>query len=122
MRVEYVSGNIVAIYNNKLTLTDDVKSIYIYKNTPGTALTRDLDITNIQIEIGTAPTNYEPYEEPIVYQTIDDTGRIYDIKSRAGTMTFLTDGTALAFVQYNRDINKAFQELRDAIISLGGNV
>ena len=122
MRVEYASGTIKPIGTNGLTLAEDVKSIYIYKTSTGTGLTQDVDITNIQIELNTEATYYEPYTEPTVYRTTDETGVIRGIKSKGETISFLTDGSATATVSYNRDMNAVFNELMSAIISLGSNI
>ncbi|MEE1046437.1 MAG: hypothetical protein U0M60_03325 [Clostridia bacterium] len=74
-------------------------------------------VSEIQVEIGTTATEYEPYKEPIEYSQGED------IKSIYPTTTIRTDtvGTVLT-VEYNIDLNKAFAELYQAIISLGGNV
>ena len=61
--------------------------------------------------------DYEPYKEPIEYAQGED------IKSIAPCTTIMTDTEgAVVEVEYNRDLNKAFAELYQAIISLGGNV
>ena len=58
---------------------------------------------------------YEPYIEPIEYEQ----GEV--IKSISPTTTIFTDTPgAVLEVTYNRDINKAFDELTNVIISLGG--
>lgn len=73
-----------------------------------------------QLKIGTTAadaTEYEPYKEPIEYAQGED------IKSIYPTTTIMTDTEgAVVEVEYNRDLNKAFAELYQAIISLGGNV
>lgn len=71
-----------------------------------------------QIEIGTTATEYEQYIAPI---TAD--GTIEAITSIYPTTTFTSDTPGVLFdVEYNRDINKAFAELQQALISMGGNV
>jgi hypothetical protein len=75
-----------------------------------------------QLEIGTAATEYEPYIEPVEYPVNAD-GTVDGVTSIYPTTTLLTDTAgAVIDVEYNRDINKAFAELYNAIISLGGNV
>ena len=126
MRVKYVGGanDIAPIYDGGLTLTADAEAIYIYKNSVGTALTKDVDITNIQLEIGTKATTYEKYEEPTTY-TADAKGHI-DIASRYPSMSFVSvkngETAPNISIKYNRDLNAVINELTAAIISLGGNV
>jgi hypothetical protein len=77
---------------------------------------------NFQLEYGTAATEYEPYIEPVEYAVNAD-GTVEGVKSIYPAITLTTDTVgALIEVDYNRDINKAFAELQQAIISLGGNV
>lgn len=67
-------------------------------------------------------TEYEPYKEPVEYPVNAD-GSVDGLKPLQPTTTLLTDTTdTIIDVEYNRDINKAFAELYNAIISLGGNV
>ena len=75
-----------------------------------------------QIEKGKVVTDYEPYIEPVEYPVSAD-GTVEGVTSIYPTTTLMTD-TAGAVIDctYNRDINKAFEELYNAIISLGGNV
>lgn len=74
-------------------------------------------ISNMQFELGTIATEHEPHKEPIEYTQAQDIISIYPCT----TLTTDTTG-ALIECEYNRDINKAFAELQQAIISLGGNV
>ena len=77
---------------------------------------------NIQVEAGSTLTEYEPYKELTEYEVSAD-GTVKGVTSLYPTTTLITD-TAGAVIDctYNRDINKAFEELYNAIISLGGNV
>ena len=77
---------------------------------------------SIQIEEGTAITDYEPGIEPTVYDVKAD-GTVEGVTSLYPNTTLYTDtqGTLIE-CEYNRDINKAFAELQNAIISLGGDV
>jgi hypothetical protein len=75
-----------------------------------------------KLEQGTTATEYEPYIEPVEYVVSAD-GTVEGVKSIYPATTLTTDTVgALIEVDYNRDINKAFAELQQAIISLGGNV
>lgn len=104
------------------------------------------EIYNLMIEEGTAITEYAPYLEDltkagVVYanndkyedsKTIfsDSSGNIEGIVSHSPLMSFRkvytgTEDISKSFVMeitYNRDINKALEEIKNAIISLGGNV
>lgn len=74
---------------------------------------------NIQLEFETE-TEYEPYIEPVEYAVNAD-GTVEGVKSIYPSTTLTTDTVgALIEVDYNRDINKAFEEIRKVILSLGG--
>ena len=76
---------------------------------------------SIQIEEGTL-TDYEPGIEPTVYDVKAD-GTVEGVTSLYPNTTLYTDTSgAVIDCTYNRDINKAFAELQNALISLGGNV
>ena len=75
-----------------------------------------------QIELGETATAYEPYIEPIEYPISAD-GTVEGVTLIYPTTTLVTDTKgAVIGCTYNRDINKAFDELYNAIISTGGNV
>ena len=76
---------------------------------------------NIMLQVGTTATEYEPYIEPTTYTPNED-GTVEGVTSLAPSMTLTTDSGVIIDVEYNRDINKAFAELTQVIISLGGNV
>lgn len=91
------------------------------------------DGSNIQIELGTTETPYTPYVADITTakvivngsQTypINADGTMEGITSLYPTTTLTTDTEGIVLdVEYNRDINSAFAELTQAIISLGGNL
>ena len=77
---------------------------------------------NFQLELGTAATEYEPYKTLTEYTPAAD-GTVSDITSLYPTTTLMTNVEgAIIEAEYNRDINKAFAEMQQAILSLGGNV
>lgn len=79
-------------------------------------------LSDIQLEIGEVATEYEPYKPPIEH-TVNADGTVGGVKSIFPTTTLTTDTIGVVIdVEYNRDINKAFTELQQAIISLGGNI
>lgn len=62
-------------------------------------------------------------KESVEEYIFDDFGMVQDFKNNVSCFCLTTD-TARAKIEceYNRDINKAFAELQQAIISLGGNI
>ena len=97
-----------------------------------------VDINSFQLEEGTTATAYTPYVPDLTavkvikskasgeavseYTTTSD-GTVNGVTSLYPTTTLMTDtGGVIIDCEYNRDINKAFAELHQAIISLGGNV
>ena len=65
---------------------------------------------------------YEPYKTPTEYTPAAD-GTVSGVKSLYPTTTLITDTEGVIIeAEYNRDINKAFAEMQQAILSLGGNV
>lgn len=77
-------------------------------------------ISQVQLEIGATATEYEPYKG-VSYTPAED--GTCEVTSIAPTMTLTTDIDGVVMdCQYNRDINKAFEQLTQAIISMGGNI
>ena len=75
-----------------------------------------------QLELGTTATEYEPYITPTEYTPTAD-GTVNGVTSLYPNTTLTTDTNGILIdCEYNRDINKAFAELQQAILSLGGNV
>ena len=75
-----------------------------------------------QLELGTVATEYEKYKEPTVYSP-DSDGIVEGFTPYQPTTTLVSEKSdCIIDMSYNRDINKAFTELYNAIISLGGNV
>ena len=65
------------------------------------------------------------WEEPKIGQTVAASadGTVKGLTAIYPTTTITTDTTGIVVdMEYNRDINKAFAELQQAIISLGGNL
>ena len=113
-----------------------------YYGTPGNFL----QYYDLMIEEGTSITQYAPMLEDLTQAGIaytndelgtneqfvyaDENGAIEGIVSHYPLMTFrlvyttidVSTESAVLEITYNRDINKAFEELKNVIISLGGNV
>lgn len=74
-----------------------------------------------QLEFGREPTQYEQYKKAKKY-FLSEKGTIEACPEYPNTTVFSGNDGVNISVKYNRDINKAFDELKNAIISLGGNV
>ena len=75
-----------------------------------------------QFELGNAATKYEAPLPGTTYTPSAD-GTVTGVKSIYPTTTLLANkDNVVIVVEYNRDINKAFEELKNAILSQGGNV
>ena len=80
-----------------------------------------VDINSFQLEESSTATAYEPYQVQKYIPAPD--GTVSSVKSLYPTTTLMTDTAGVIInAEYNRDINKAFAELQQAIISLGGNI
>lgn len=96
--------------------------VWVYNSAYDTSITLDEILATLQIELGTTATEYEPYKTPTEYTPAAD-GTVSGVKSLYPTTTLMTDTDGIIIdAEYNRDINKAFAEMQQAIISLGGNV
>lgn len=99
----------------------DFNMIYLYKR-DATIFEENIVFEKIQLEIGNAPTEYNNYIQPTEY-TPDADGVVSGVTSLYPSTTLMTDTDgALIDATYNKDINKAFEEIKNAILSLGGNV
>lgn len=77
---------------------------------------------NIMIVPKGVSRNYEPFIEPTTY-TPNENGIVEGVTSLYPSMTLTTDTSGVVIdAEYNRDINKAFAELQNAIINLGGTL
>ena len=80
------------------------------------------EYTGIQVEIGDSATGFESSKGATEYEVSAD-GTVKGVTSLYPTTTLMTDAANTVIdCTYNRDINKAFEELYNAIISTGGNV
>ena len=84
------------------------------------SFTTGLELANLQIERASAATAYEPFTAKVY--TADPNGSFAGITSLYPVTTLLPGSTGVRLTaKYNKDINKAFAALQQAIISLGGN-
>ncbi len=100
--------------------------IQIWSNYTGVATEENtiLNVTNLQLEVDNGTGLPTEFEEPVVTAYIPNAdGTVDGVTSLAPNMTLMTDTeNTYADVTYNRDINKAFEEMYNAIISLGGSI
>lgn len=96
--------------------------VYCGKASTGKTEKESVDDFNIQVELGDTATPYEPYNL-IDTATVNADGTVDGLVSHYPSTTLLTDmdGTIIE-CEYNKDLNKAYDALVQAIISLGGNV
>lgn len=102
-----------------LTVTESGNSFLQFRDNTSSATEWDYT-TKLQLEVGTVATEYEEYY-----------GKDYIVQV-PGTLTITPDNDVMNIIntnpgvvinaKYNRDINKAFAILEQAIISLGGNI
>lgn len=84
------------------------------------SFTTGLELANLQIERSSAATAYEPFTAKVY--TADQNGSFAGVTSLYPVTTLLPGSTGVSLTaKYNKDINKAFAALQQAIISLGGN-
>ena len=103
--------------NRRLTITEAMlnSQVYWYSGNGVTAT-----VSNIQIELGTVATEYEPYQGELATYNVNADGSVDGVKPIYPSMTFMPDTEGVTLdVEYNRDINKAFAELQTALISMG---
>lgn len=90
---------------------------YNYPNVAGDTISFEA----MQIEVGSVATDFQDYISTTYTPNAD--GTVEGVTSLYPTTTLSTDTDGVIInCEYNRDINKAFAELTQAIISLGGNV
>lgn len=112
-KVDYGSGVKVELNGKK----NCAVVINIGKNTTVSNL-----IFKPMLEVGSKSTDFEERRTAVAYTPAAD-GTVSGVKSLYPTTTLMTDTEGVIInAEYNRDINKAFAELQQAIISLGGNV
>ena len=100
------------------TYSQDIKQNIFIKIFSG--YTTDNLIFKPQLELGSTATSYEPYQGQTYTPAAD--GTVSNVKSLYPITTLMTDTEgAIIEAEYNRDINKAFAELQQAILSMGGN-
>lgn len=78
-------------------------------------------IDDIQLEVGTAKTEFEPYQESFVVTT--STNETIELSSFSPNMSIIPARRGVLIeAEYNKDPNKVIDALVKAIISLGGTI
>ena len=102
------------------TPTRDVYGIDFLAATDATKSVGDTGtFSNILIATQDNDATYEPFIEPTTYTPNAD-GTVEGVTSLYPSMTLMTDSGVIIDAEYNRDINKAFAELQNAVINMGG--
>lgn len=111
-KADYGSGVKIDINEKK----NCAVAITIGKNTAVSNL-----IFKPMLEVGSKLTDFEERRTAVAYTPAAD-GTVTGVTSISSDMTFLSDTDGVIInAEYNRDINKAFAELQQAILSMGGN-
>ena len=111
-KADYGSGVKIDINEKK----NCAVAINIGKNTTVSNL-----IFKPMLEVGGKLTDFEERRTAVAYTPAVD-GTVTGVTSISPDMTFLSDTDGIIInAEYNRDINKAFAELQQAILSMGGN-
>ncbi len=102
--------------NNRITFTvEKGKQYAFYTQKQYFAL-----IYNIQIEVGSSYTQYEPYIEPTIYD-VSANGTVEGVNSIYPSVSLYTDTSgAVIDCTYYQDGRKVKENLTDMILSLGG--
>lgn len=80
----------------------------------------DIYWKNVQLEIGDSATDYRAFQQQNYIANAD--GTVPGVTSISDDITLMTDTAGVIInAEYNRDINKAFAELQQVVLSMGGN-
>ena len=92
--------------------------VWFYHQTYDTNITEDGIMNSIQVELGSAATEYEAYI-PAVEYTPESDGTVDGVTSLYPNTTLMTNTTgAIIDCGYNRDINKAYESLLQRVAAL----
>lgn len=104
--------------SDKIVLTEEANvRLYLY----GTSAKAIKMTLYPQFEVSETPTDYEQYLEIFELQP-DSNGKLSFTTNFPNSTIFTDTDNVVVNAKYQRDINKAFEELQNAIISLGGNI
>ena len=96
-----------------------IASVELRFNRKGNPYTdKTTEFADFQLELSGSKTEYEPYKEPETVQVnVDGTA---SISGNGESITLITDTDGITITaEYNKDLNKAFAEIYQAIAHLG---
>ena len=109
----------ISVSSSELEKYDEIMLLVYVKNS-------SVDVYNVgeyvelkDIMLSVTDTEYVPYTNKS-YEVVEGVAEIESLYPIMNISSDVTD--AVINVEYNKDINKAFEQLQNAIISLGGNV
>jgi hypothetical protein len=97
------------------TATADANMIHVYKKDSKTEIETPIELTNLQLEYGSAATEYEPYQQPETF------GVGEAVPALSGTNVLYADSGEIT-VTGKSDPVAIINKLTNAIISLGSNL
>lgn len=118
---EYQHISVSGVVNAQPDESHDTLALMFYSNVTGTISDGEYYayFKNIQIELGTTATAYEPYIKPTTYQSTAD-GTVDGIKSISPNMTLLTNNNVVINANYLRDIDTYIDNLKTNVALTGG--
>jgi hypothetical protein len=78
-----------------------------------------IDIKNLQVEVGSSSTEYEPYQE--TEYTANADGTVENVKSISPTMSITTEEGVIVSAECFKDAEKEIESLTTAVALTGGN-
>ena len=109
----------IRVTNSPITFVPEYEDYYVTIIVAVGATVNNVVIKPM-LQVGEGATPYEPYKEPITYTPNAD-GTVEGVKSIYPSTTLVpSEHGVLVDCGYNRDLNKAFAELTQAIIAVGG--
>ena len=119
---EYQHISVSGVVNAQPDESHDTLVLMFYGNVTGTLSDGEYYsyFKNIQIELGTTATDYEPYTEPTTYQSTAD-GTVEGVKSISPNMTLLSNNNGVVInANYLRDIDTYIDNLITNVALTGG--
>lgn len=111
----------------KITVTTNQNAKWLvvwfyHKSYDSADLTPEAIMETIQIEENSIATKYENYVEPVLFPANAD-GTVKSVTPIYPTTVLTSDTKSITInCEYNKDLNKAFEELYQVIISMGGYI
>ena len=119
---EYQHISVSGVVNAQPDESHDTLALMFYSNVNKTLSDGEYYsyFKNIQIELGTTATAYEPYTEPTTYQSTAD-GTVEGVKSISPNMTLLSNNNGVVInANYLRDIDTYIDNLITNVALTGG--